>query len=43
MVLEDKGAEPKFFGALFYEFIGTSLIMYALMVNISVPLGAIYI
>ena len=43
MVLEDKGIEPKFFGALIYEFIGTSLIMYALMVNIGVPLAAIYI
>ena len=43
MVLEEKGAEPKFFGALFYEFIGTSLIMYALMMDKAVPAAAIYI
>ena len=43
MVLEDKGAEPKFVGALIYEFIGTALLMYALMVNLGIPTAAIYI
>ena len=43
MVLEEKGSEPKFFGALFYEFIGTSLIMYALMMTVGEPVAAYYV